>query len=142
MRVFKLLSMISLLLLFIVGCSEDTPLEPSPSDNQPAVKLSTFNEIQRQVLNPSCAVSGCHAGTNPAANLDLTAANSYNELVDQNSLLDPPRKLVDPGSSAESVLVLILRGTVTPRMPYQAPALSAATIDSIAKWIDQGALNN
>ena len=142
MSLYKYFSTLIFLFILIAGCSEDTPLQPAPPDNQPAVKLSTFSEIQRQVFNPSCAVSGCHAGTNPAANLDLTAANSYNELVDQNSLLDPPRKLVDPGSSAESVLVLILRGTVTPRMPYQAPALSAATIDSIAKWIDQGALNN
>ena len=142
MSLYKYFSTLIFLFILIAGCSEDTPLQPAPPDNQPAVKLSTFSEIQRQVFNPSCAVSGCHAGANPAANLDLTAANSYNELVDQNSLLDPPRKLVDPGSSAESVLVLILRGTVTPRMPYQAPALSAATIDSIAKWIDQGALNN
>ena len=142
MSLYKYFSTLIFLFILIAGCSEDTPLQPAPPDNQPAVKLSTFSEIQRQVFTPSCAMSGCHADVNPAASLNLTSGNSYNELVDQISLKDPSKKRVDPGSSAESVLVLILRGTVTPRMPYQAPALSAATIDSIAKWIDEGALNN
>jgi len=142
MSLYKYFSTLIFLFILIAGCSEDTPLQPAPPDNQPAVKLSTFSEIQRQVFNPSCAVSACHAGANPAANLNLTSANSYDQLVNQTSLLDPAKKIVDPNSSDESVLVLILQGSISPRMPYGEPPLSAATIDSIAKWIDEGALNN
>jgi PBP1b-binding outer membrane lipoprotein LpoB len=140
MHLFKYLVSLCFIILFFAGCSEDTPLQSPP----PATKLSTFSEIQREVFNPSCAVSGCHAGaTVPiSGNLDLTAPNAYNQLVDQTSLLDPSKKRVDPNSSDESVLVLILRGSVIPRMPYGQPPLSAATIDSIAKWIDEGAQDN
>ena len=121
-----------------ISCSKDTPLEPPP----PATKLSTFSEIQKQVFDGGCNTAGCHSGGNPAANLNLTAANSYNQLVEINSVLVPTQKRVNRNNSSESVLVQILRGNVSPRMPYGGTPLSAATIDSIAKWIDEGALNN
>jgi hypothetical protein len=135
------LYIIAVLLLFsilILSCSEDTPLEPAP----PANELSTFSKIQSQVFDAGCNTSGCHAGSNPAAGLDLSAGNSYNQLVEVNSVLVPSRKRVDRNSSSESVLINILEGTVSPRMPLGGSPLSAATIDSIAKWIDEGALNN
>ncbi len=138
MKTIKFLGTILLISMVIFSCSEDTPLQPTPA----ADNLSTFGEIQRQVFDVSCAVSGCHAGANPAASLNLTAGNSYAQLVDVNSLLSPPLKRVDEGDSDESVLVLILEGTVSPRMPLGGTPLSQATIDSIAKWIDNGALNN
>lgn len=138
MRVVKLVLSIWLLIFIINSCSEDKPLQPSSL----SVKLSTFGEIQRQVFNPTCAVSGCHAGANPAANLNLTPSQAYQQLVDQPSLLVAGEKLVDPFSGDESVLVQILRGSVSPRMPLGAAPLSSATIDSIAKWIDEGAQNN
>jgi len=139
MRVMKLVLSIWFLIFIINSCSEDKPLQPSSSSS---IKLSTFSEIQRQVFNPSCAVSGCHAGANPAANLNLTPSQAYQQLVDQPSQKVPGDKLVDPFSGEESVLVRILRGTVSPRMPFGAAPLSSATIDSIAKWIDEGAQNN
>ncbi len=142
MRTAKLVLSIWLLIFIINSCSEDKPLQPSSSSS---IKLSTFSEIQRQVFNPSCAVSGCHAGANPAANLNLTPSQSYQQLVDQPSQLVPGDKLVDPFSGEESVLVRILRGPVaqgTQRMPLGATPLSSATIDSIAKWINEGAQNN
>lgn len=139
MRVMKLMLSIWFLIFIINSCSEDKPLQPSSSSS---IKLSTFSEIQRQVFNPSCAVSGCHAGANPAANLNLTPSQAYQQLVDQPSQKIPGDKLVDPFSGEESVLVRILRGTVSPRMPLGAAPLSSATIDSIAKWIDEGAQNN
>ncbi|UCF65293.1 MAG: hypothetical protein JSW33_05545 [bacterium] len=122
----------------VMSCSKDTPLEPPP----PATRLSTFSEIQKRVFDAGCNTSGCHGGSDPAANLDLTSANSYTQLVEVNSVRVPSRKRVDRNNSSESVLVQILRGDVLPRMPYGGTPLSSATIDSIAKWIDEGALNN
>ncbi len=122
----------------VMSCSKDTPLEPQP----PATKLSTFGEIQKRVFDAGCNTSGCHSGSNPAANLDLTSANSYTQLVEVNSVLVPSRKRVEGNNSSESVLVQILRGNISPRMPLGGTPLSSATIDSIAKWIDEGALNN
>jgi len=138
MKYIKVFFLLLGIVLLVMNCSKDTPLEPPP----PATKLSTFSEIQKRVFDTGCNTAGCHAGSNPAANLDLTAANSYNQLVEVNSALVPSRKRVDRNNSTESVLVQILRGDVSPRMPLGGTPLSSATIDSIAKWIDEGAVNN
>ena len=138
MNYIKILAILILVAITIMNCSEDTPLEP-PS---PDTKLSTFSEIQRQIFDAGCNNSGCHAGNNPAANLNLTPGNSYSQLVEVTSVLVPAQKRVDTNNSAESVLVRILRGDVSPRMPFGGTPLSSATIDSIAKWIDEGAQNN
>ena len=139
MNYIKVLVFLILIPVFFITCSEDTPLEPSP----PATKLSTFAEIQKQVFDATgCTNSGCHSGNNPAASLNLSPGNSFNQLVEVTSLLVPAQKRVDRNNSLESVLVRILRVDVTPRMPLGGTPLSSATIDSIAKWIDEGAQNN
>jgi len=129
---------ILLVLIIFMSCSEDTPLQPSA----PSSKQSTFGAIQSNVFDAGCNTSGCHSGSNPAAGLNLSAGSSYNQLVEVNSVLVPSLKRVDRNSSSESVLVQILRGSVMPQMPLGGTPLSNATIDSIAKWIDTGALNN
>ncbi|NOQ98275.1 MAG: hypothetical protein GQ561_08935 [Calditrichae bacterium] len=135
MNYIKVLAILTMVSVTIMNCSEDTPLESSPT-------LSTFGEIQKQVFDAGCNNSGCHAGNNPAANLNLTPGNSHNQLVEVTSVLVPAQKRVDTNNSAESVLVRILRVDVSPRMPFGGTPLSSATIDSIAKWIDEGAQNN
>lgn len=125
-------------LLIWLGCSSNTPFEAPESEQ----RLANFSAIQTNVFDQGCALSGCHVGSNPAANLILSADQSYDQLIDVQSVLSPSRKRVEPGSSDESILVLILRGTVQPRMPQGAPPLPDATIDSIALWIDEGALKN
>jgi len=49
---------------------------------------------------------------------------------------------VEAGISANSILIKILKGEVSPQMPQNRAKLSDAIIDSIAKWIDNGAMNN
>jgi len=44
-----------------------------------------------------------------------------------------------PGNSAKSRLVLMVEGTVQPRMPFGGNPLSAAEIATIKRWIDAGA---
>jgi len=134
----KIFGFLILLGLVFLSCSEDTPLQ-SPA---PVLKLSTFSAIQSRVFNAGCNTSGCHSGSNPASSLDLSAGNSYNNLVEVGSVLVPSKRRVDRNNSTESVLVEILRGSVAPRMPLGGTPLSSATIDSIAKWIDEGAQNN
>jgi hypothetical protein len=135
-----------ILSVFYFSCSRDTPLQPDGggNGNTPPVteNLSKFSQIQKQVFDVSCAVAGCHTGSIPAGNLNLSAAESYNQLVDVSSLLYPARKRVNPNQSLESVLILLLRGSLSPRMPQGRTPLSGAVVDSIAKWIDRGAPNN
>jgi hypothetical protein len=133
-------------LIFVFSCSKDIPLQPDGGGNgntPPATEnLSKFSQIQKQVFDVSCAAAGCHTGTNPAGNLNLSAGESYNQLVDVSSLLYPARKRVNPNQSSESVLILLLRGSLSPRMPQGRTPLSDAVVDSIAKWIDSGAPND
>ena len=57
-------------------------------------------------------------------------------------MLFPQFKRVEPNNNVNSLLIKILQGEVSPRMPFNRDPLSPAVIDSIAKWIDNGALNN
>ena len=125
--------------ILLLGCSEESTTEPTPTASAPLSKLS---DIQSKVFNTSCALAGCHGSTNNQANLLLTDGNSFTNLVGVQSLLFPQFKRVAPDSSANSLLIKILKGEVSPRMPFNRDPLSAAVIDSIKKWIDNGALNN
>ena len=140
-RIFYL---ISLLLLSIVfwGCSSDSPTEPDPGNNTSAAPLSKLSDIQAKVFNQSCAITGCHGSTNTQAGLLLTDGNSFANLVNIQSVLFSSFKRVEPNNSSNSILIKILKGEVSPRMPFNRTPLSAAVIDSIAKWIDNGALND
>ena len=128
----------SLLFIVLLGCSEDNPTEPPPS----TAVSSKLSDIQAKVFTQSCALSGCHGPTNNQANLLLTDGNSFSNLVNIQSLLFPQFERVVPDSSSKSLLIKILKGEVSPRMPLNRDPLSAAVIDSIAKWINNGALNN
>ena len=139
MKKIKVILFVSLLLIIVFwGCSEDNPTEPVPNTSV----SSKLSDIQSKVFTQSCALSGCHGTTNNQANLLLTDGNSFSNLVNVQSLLFPQFERVVPDSSSKSLLIKILKGEVSPRMPFNKDPLSAAVIDSIAKWIDNGALNN
>ena len=125
--------------VLILGCSEESTTEPTPTASAPLAKLS---DIQSKVFNTSCALAGCHGSTNNQASLLLTEGNSFTNLVNVQSILFPQFSRVQPNNSANSLMIKILKGEVSPRMPYNRDPLSDAIIDSIAKWIDNSALNN
>ena len=131
-----------LLVTLFWSCSSDNPTEPNPMNNVSTAPLSKLSDIQSKVFNQSCAISGCHGSTNTQAGLLLIDGNSFSNLVNVQSTLFPSFKRVEPNNSTNSVLIKILKGEVSPRMPFNRTPLSAAVIDSIAKWIDNGALNN
>jgi len=133
-----LLPVIIILITTYWGCSKDNPTEPPPS----TTVSSKLSDIQAKVFTQSCALSGCHGSTNNQANLLLTDGNSFSNLVNVQSLLFPQFERVVPDSSSKSLLIKILKGEVSPRMPLNRDPLSAVVIDSIAKWINNGALNN
>jgi hypothetical protein len=134
------LSIITSVLILIWSCSSDSPTDPG--SNNTLVPASNLSDIQAKVFTQTCAISGCHGPTNNQANLLLTEGNSHSSLVNVQSVLFPQFKRVVPDSSSKSLIIKILRGEVSPRMPLDRDPLPAAVIDSIAKWIDNGALNN
>lgn len=134
---FLIAFLISLIMTFW-SCSEESTTEPAPTITAPLSKLS---DIQSKVFNTYCATSGCHGATNTQANLLLTDGNSHSSLVDVPSILHSGLR-VEKFNSSNSVLIKMLNGDLNPRMPYNRDKLPQPVIDSIAKWISKGALND
>lgn len=86
------------------------------------------------IFNANCTFSGCH-GANPPSGLRLT---SWNELM-QGGVSGPA---VIPGNAEDSLLVKRIEGRIAPRMPLNRDPLCDFQIQTIRRWIDQGALNN
>ena len=119
----------------------------------PAVQVTigptvTLTQLQAQVFTPLC--SGCHNGTQPAggplpASQNLTAGNTFTNIVGVASLEQPGLMRVKPGDPDNSYLIHKVEGTAGitgSRMPLGGPALSQDTSNQIRAWISSGALNN
>ena len=135
----KLLLTFSILFIIIIGCTETNISESEPD---PSVPFSKFSSLQEKVFTPRCDKPGCHGNTNNQADLFLGEGQAFLSLVGVPSLLFPQMTRVIPDSSSKSLLIKILKGEVSPRMPLDGGFLSDAVIDTIATWIDKGALNN
>ncbi len=117
---------------------------PPPPPPPPAAGFGpNFSEIQASVFTPDCATSGCHAGGNPSAGLNLEAANSYAMLVGIQSSQDAGFQRVEAGDPDNSYLVQKLEGTASSgqQMAPGAP-LPQAEIDVIRQWIQDGAMDD
>jgi hypothetical protein len=95
----------------------------------------SYSKHVEALFQQRCALSGCHSTGAAAAGLALTMP-SYNNVMNHQ-----PR-LVNPGSSNNSLLVQRIDGRLSPRMPYNSQPLTTNQISGIKKWIDEGALNN
>lgn len=115
-----------------------TDCTPSVSDNNRM--KANFTEIQSEVFNKSCATAGCHVEGMTSPN--LTSGISYQEIVG----VEVPGlglQYIKPFDSQNSYLIQKMRGTAEfgSVMPTTGK-LPDYVIDSVAKWVDNGALNN
>jgi mono/diheme cytochrome c family protein len=96
-------------------------------------RISYAGQVVPLLTSKGC--TGCHGGTN---NLFVTP---YASLMAGTSSHGP---VVTPYHGEGSVIVRKLRGTAGfgNRMPQGGPFLSEAEIETIARWIKQGAKNN
>lgn len=131
-----------IILIFLAGCADqivsecDDPIEPAGTP-----KLNTFSGIQEKLFTPTCATSGCHGNNATQANLLLATGNAYSNLVNVQGSVYSQFERVVPGDSENSLLIKVLRGDGVGQMPPTGK-LDDAVIDSVAMWIDNGALNN
>jgi len=139
-KIFFSYAVVFINFILISACSENNPTEPG--NPNASVPNPTLSSIQSNVFNTTCALTGCHGNSGTQANLNLTTGQSLANLVGVTSQLFPPSKRVEAGDGTNSILIMILKGQVSPRMPKDRAKLSDAVIDSITKWIDSGALNN
>lgn len=136
MRYLGLLSALFLL----AGCEHTDPLGADGNGLQP-----TLRSLQENIFSTSCAVSGCHAGPAPQQGLNLSAGQSFANLVGVPSREMPTLDRVAPGDPEGSYLVWKIEGRagiVGARMPLGRPALSADAVAAVRQWIADGAEDN
>lgn len=136
-----ILFILAILTVFLAGCADQIVSECD--DCNPVsgeAKLNTFAGMQTKLFNTTCALSGCHGENITQANLLLVEGKSYSNLVNTQSTVYPQYLRVKPGDSENSLLIKVLRGDLV-QMPPQGK-LDDAIIDSVAMWINNGALNN
>lgn len=120
-----------------ISCDDDKALPTPkvvvacPSDTMTVV---SFSKNVLPVLNANCNTTGCHSGSNPAGNLNLSSSVAYSQLM-QKGL-----GYVDTTNPNYSVLYSQLNSTSTPMPP--TGKLDACTINLVYKWIQQKAKNN
>lgn len=113
----------------------------------------------RPIFMTSCALGNtCHGSPTAAGHVqlgptsDIDAATLVGNLVNVPSVVSANDVRVRPGDRAASLLVGKLTGdfsglTCNPsacgaRMPFNSPPLPAAMMDTIARWVDEGASEN
>jgi hypothetical protein len=137
MKNFLNFLIVALVGLFLNACSEDAGTnfqEPQPTE-------AKFSSIQINVFNRSCAIGGCHNGSQSP---NLSGGVSYNNIVNRPSTQRTNLNYIEPGDPNSSYLYLKLIGSniTGDVMPRGQGRLSRAVTDSIKVWIENGALNN
>jgi hypothetical protein len=123
---------------FAAGCEHADPLEPDGL--QP-----TLSSIQANIFDQSCALSNCHAGSNPRQGLDLSAGQAYAHLVGIPSAEQPNLDRIEPNQPEASYLFLKITGNPSiagQRMPLGRAPLTAEEISVVRAWIEAGAPND
>lgn len=141
MNIRFLISFTFLSAVIFISCG-DSIVESTPSIDEKinqAPVATTFNQIQSNVFDKSCALSGCHVSGVVSPDL---SNNSYSNIVGQPS--SSGLNYIEPNNPAQSYLLnkIIGQGISGSRMPISASPLSQSVVDSIITWINNGAKNN
>ncbi len=120
--------------LVISSCKHDKGpnTEPELICNPPATV--SFNNDLKPIFNQYCNTSGCHSGSSPAGNLDLTPAVAYTQLM------KPSKGYVDTINPQYSVLYADMNSSSDPMPP--TGKLDKCKLELVMKWIQQKAKNN
>jgi len=105
----------------------------------------SFSADVQPIFAGNCALPFCHTGPQPQQQLDLAPRRAYAALVGVQSVECPGMARVQAGAPEQSYLIAKLAGEglcfVASRMPLGG-VLPAADIDTIRRWISEGALDN
>ena len=126
--------------LLWTGCGgDDSTLGPDGTDGEGTLTEATLAQVSG-VFSVSCALSGCHSGGEPAADMSLEGDFAA-RIVGVASGQRPDLKLVDPGNPDDSYLLIKVRGgdeIVSQQMP-PGKVLPAEQVEIIRAWIASGA---
>ena len=133
---------LSLNVILFTFCSEHI-IESTPSIDEIKVQSSitpTFSEIQTNIFNQSCALSGCHVSGSVSPNL---SGVSYLNIVSKSS--STGMDYIEPGDPDKSYLLLKVLGSNSisgSRMPLNSSPLTDSKLQALTDWILDGAENN
>ena len=144
MSVLRLTVVVGSAILTGVACAGDgTGLELVNEVDQ--VTLS--GDVQ-PIFTSNCALSGCHAGTNPQEGMNLSAGQTFANVVNVQAMELSTMNRVTPDEPDNSYLVHKVQGTHLSvggsgdQMPQGRSPLTQPDIDLIRAWIEAGALRN
>lgn len=117
--------------------------------NATAPAATTLTQLQTNFFTPIC--SGCHSGFGSSlpGSQNLTAGNSFGQIVNVPSVEQPALFRIKPNDPTNSYLIQKIEGAQGisgSRMPLgcpnSQPCLTQAQIDMFVSWVNAGALNN
>jgi hypothetical protein len=113
---------------------------------------STFDRIQTQIFDQSCALGGCHDSQTVQAELLLERGAAYDNLIGKTPANGDAAALgwqrvtrldATHGDPATSFLVRKVAGTLGvglgKRMPFNRPKLDEKLVDVVRRWVEAGA---
>ncbi len=130
----KQIAITILLFTSLSSCYKD--VGPIDDANTTQENVSFSADVQ-PIFNQTCI--SCHPNS---GNLDLTAGNAYNQLVNVNASGYSAKRVV-PNDAENSLLYKKIDGSGSygSNMPLGG-SLSVAQINTIKQWIEEGAQNN
>jgi len=113
-----------------------TPTSPPVATSTPTATptsppSTTLSFLQTSIFTASCI--GCHSGAGATAGLDLSAGQSYSNLVNVTATTQSGTRVI-PFNPDQSVLVL--------KLASGHRSVPVASQNNIRNWISAGALNN
>lgn len=147
---------LSSLSLIVTICTGILIVSCQTKDTEAVLEEGSFKLIQTQILDKSCATSGCHASEQDNSfkqhGLILTSKVSYDNLVNKfpknTAAKSDSLRLVMPGNVAKSFLFTKINCSAASQlsakqygnpMPLGANGLTVGEIEFIRKWIEAGA---
>ena len=125
--------------LLWTGCGGDDSTLGPDEDGEGTLTEATLAQVSG-VFSVNCALSGCHSGGEPTADLSLEGDFAA-RIIGVASGQRPDLKLVDPGNPDSSYLLIKVRGDdeiVSQQMP-PGKVLPAEQVEIIRAWIASGA---
>jgi cytochrome c5 len=129
----KKMVVVLLLLIVIFTCEDQITSNCDKDEMMNRIPMpARYNAIQKTIFDSRCII--CHGGSAPSGNLNLSSEISYSQLTNKN--------LIIPAKSSLSILYHKLNSTNPNNVMPPTGKMEQGLIDSVAAWIDKGALND
>ncbi|MDA3859694.1 MAG: YncE family protein [Melioribacteraceae bacterium] len=131
--------LIPLLAVFLTNCSLVEHDDQNQEEN-----YGYETEAVANILNGTCATSGCHGGSSPTNGLSTERQSdimhgTFTRPFDNNSYYGGD--VVIPHNVEKSLIMQFVEGKITSATSYNHQILSTSQISTLAKWIGDGAKN-